>query len=96
MPAYLVTHLKVSDPHKYQAYTALTPAPLFAAGGRMLARGPAEVIEGRWDEGRIVILEFPTLEAARSFYDSDGYRQAIQARHGATEFFDTVIVPGVD
>ena len=74
MTAYLVTHVKVTDPQKYQAYTALTPAALQAAGGRMLARGPAEALEGDWADGRLIVLEFPSVEAARGFYDSPAYR----------------------
>ncbi len=96
MTAYLVTHVKVTDPQKYQAYTALTPPALQAAGGRMLARGPAEALEGDWADGRLIVLEFPSVEAARGFYESEAYREAMKARLGATAFFDTAIVPGID
>ncbi len=96
MAAYLITSLKVSDPQKYQQYTALTPAAFAGSGGRMLARGPAQLLEGRWPDARMVLLEFPSAEAARAFYESPAYQRARAAREGATEFFDTILVPGVE
>lgn len=96
MAAYLVTHMKVSDPHKYQEYTRLAPAALTAAGGRMIARGEAESIEGVWPDGRVVIIEFPTLAAARGFHESALYQAAAKARQGATEFFNVILVPGAE
>jgi uncharacterized protein (DUF1330 family) len=96
MAAYLVTHMKVSDPRKYQEYTRLTPPALAATGGKMIARGETENIEGAWPEGRVVIIEFPTLEAARGFHESALYQAAAEARRGATEFFNVILVPGAE
>lgn len=96
MPAYLIATTKVTDPQQYQRYTALTPPALAAAGGRMIARGQHEVLEGAWPDARMVILEFPTLEAAKSFYNSSLYQKAKSEREGATEFFNIVALPGVD
>lgn len=96
MPAYLVTHMKVSDPRKYQEYTRLAPAALAASGGRMIARGEAEIIEGTWPDGRVVIIEFATLEAAHAFHESALYQSAAEARRGATEFFNVILVPGAE
>ncbi len=94
MTAYLVSHMKVSDAERYQEYTKVAAGPLQAAGGRVVARGPIETIEGDWRDGRIVIIEFPSMEAAQNFYGSASYQRSIEARHGTTEFFDAVLVPG--
>ena len=96
MTAYVIANIKVSDPERYKGYTALSPGAVAAAGGRFIARGGAvEVLEGNWQPGRLVILEFETMAAARAFYDSALYRQAREARAGATESFDMVCVEGV-
>ncbi len=42
------------------------------------------------------MLRFPSFEQARAFYDGELYRQARAKRDGATEFFDMVLVEGVD
>jgi uncharacterized protein (DUF1330 family) len=48
---------------------AVNPA-LEAAGARYLVRGGAhKVYEGDWEPRRIVLLEFPSLEAFEGFYN---------------------------
>ena len=86
MPAYLVARIRVTDPEKYRGYMALSPAAIEKHGGRFLARGGEIVtLEGEPEERRVVIVEFPSLEAARTFYDSPEYREARAAREGAAE-----------
>ncbi len=86
MPAYLVARIRVTDPEKYRGYMALSPAAIEKHGGRFLARGGEVVtLEGEPEERRVVIVEFPSLEAARAFYDSPEYREARAAREGAAE-----------
>ena len=86
MPAYLIARIHVTDPEKYRAYMALSPAAIEKYGGRFLARGgEIATLEGEPEERRVVIVEFPSLEAARTFYDSPEYREARAAREGAAE-----------
>ena len=60
----------------------------------ILARGGAtERLEGR-EPGRIVVLRFPTFQAARTFYDSPEYGRARSAREGAA-VMNMLIVEGV-
>ena len=55
-------------------------------GGRYLARGGAvEVREGSWSPERLVILEFPDVDAARRWYESDEYRELLAIRQRASE-----------
>ncbi len=97
MTAYVIADVKVTDPEKYKEYTALSPGAIAAAGGRFLVRGGAhEVLEGGWTPNRMVMVEFPDVAAARAFYDSAQYREARAKRAGATEFFNMVVVQGVD
>ena len=45
-----------------------------AAGGRYLVRGGQHmVLEGDWKPTRLVIFEFPSLQAVQSFYVSPEY-----------------------
>jgi uncharacterized protein (DUF1330 family) len=96
MAAYVIADLKVSDPEQYKQHQALSPGAIAAAGGRFLARGGRhETLEGHWQPTRMVVIEFPTYDAAKAFYDSALYRAARSKRASATEYFNMVVVEGV-
>jgi uncharacterized protein (DUF1330 family) len=82
--AYVIADVDVTDPVRYDNYRKLTPGAIAPYGGRFVVRG-GEVapLEGGWTPSRIVVIEFPSLEAARRFYDSPEYREARDARAGA-------------
>lgn len=86
MAAYVIARINVTDPEKYEGYKALSPGAIAAYGGRFLARGGStEVLEGEAEGRRIVIVEFPSMDQAKVFYDSEEYREARAARAGAAE-----------
>ena len=94
MTAYMISQIEITDPIKYEGYKALTPAAITAHGGRFVVRGgPAEVLEGAYDGRRLVVVEFPSMEAARAFYNSEQYGVAREARAGAA-VFTAVLVEG--
>jgi uncharacterized protein (DUF1330 family) len=87
MPAYIVVETDIHDPDQYELYKQATPAVVAAAGGRFIARGgELVVLEGDWQPKRIVMLEFPDLEAAKRFYESPEYQDAKRLREGAAGF----------
>ena len=75
MPAYVIFDVEIRDPTRYQEFmTGVKPA-LEAAGARYLARGGAhKVYEGGWEPRRIVLLEFPSVEAWEAFYNGPVYQ----------------------
>jgi len=86
MPAYILAEIEVTDPARYEEYKVLAPPAIARYGGRYLVRGgETAVLEGDWQPGRVVVLEFPTLEAARTFYDSPEYRAARDKRKNAAK-----------
>jgi len=94
--AYVIVDMKVTDPEQYKQYMAAAPAAVKAAGGEYLVRGGRfEVLEGNWQPARVAMLRFPSLEAAKPFYDAEMYRAARAKREGATEFFNMIVVEGV-
>jgi uncharacterized protein (DUF1330 family) len=95
MAAYVIYNADVTDPEQYELYKAHA-APLIAAhGGTYIVRGgDVDVLEGATPRGRTVVLEFPTMEAARGWYDSDGYRAARALRENAATA-SAYIVDGV-
>lgn len=81
MVAYVIAEVNVTNPEGYKAYSAVVPATVEKYGGKFLVRGgKAQALEGDWPECRRVILEFPTAEAARRWYDSPEYEKPLQLR----------------
>lgn len=94
MPAYWIAHVTVTDPDRYRDYQSLAPAAFAAHGARFMARGgEADMLEGPAFD-RHVLIEFPTLAAARACYASAEYRAARSARDGACHAM-VVIVEGL-
>lgn len=85
MAAYVIAQMTVNDIDMYYDYAAKLPPTAVPFGGRLLAANNAEVREGSLLYLRTIIGEFPTLEAARSWYESDAYRAIISLRQNATD-----------
>ena len=69
MPAYVIAHIDVKDPVRYEDYKAMSPVSIKKFGGRFIARGgQTEVLEGTWQPKRLVLLEFPSVEQARKWW----------------------------
>jgi uncharacterized protein (DUF1330 family) len=94
--AYVLVDMRVTDPDRYARYREMSGPAVAAYGGRFLARGGAtEVLEGDRVPNRVVVIEFPDMAAARTWYDSPEYREARAAREGvANGYF--VLVEGAD
>jgi uncharacterized protein (DUF1330 family) len=95
MTVYIVAEIEVTDPDAYEKYKALAPATIEQYGGRYLARG-GEITphEGDWTPERIVILEFPSRDAAQRWGASPEYAPVVAIRHAASES-RSIIVEGV-
>ncbi len=94
MAAYVIAHVVVDNPEGYAEYAGQTVAIAEKFGGKFLAKGgPCEWIEGQGSD-RNVIIEFPDVAAAKTFYNSDEY-QAILPIAQAHSTREMVIVEGV-
>lgn len=86
MSAYVVAMIEVNDLEGYKAYAARAPEAVSRYGGRYLVRGASpEVKEGPWEVQRLVILEFPDVEAANRFYHSLEYQEIVPLRQAASK-----------
>jgi uncharacterized protein (DUF1330 family) len=95
MPAYLIAEIDVTDPAGFEEYRQLVPTTIQQYGGRFLVRGGAvEALEGDWQPKRVVITEFPSLEQARRWYNSEEYREA-KALRFKTATSKVMLVEGV-
>jgi uncharacterized protein (DUF1330 family) len=95
MPAYLIANVDVKDAATFEEYRKQVPATIAKHGGKYLVRGGrVERLEGSWNPARLVVLEFPSLEQARRWYDSDDYRGPKALRMKCT-LTDAIFVDGV-
>jgi uncharacterized protein (DUF1330 family) len=82
--AYIIAFIEVTDPARYELYKKLTPGAIARHGGKFIVRGGEKLtLEGPEENRRVVVLEFPTFEQAKTFYDSPEYRHAKSFREGA-------------
>jgi uncharacterized protein (DUF1330 family) len=92
---YWLGEIDVPDPEAYKPYMAANQLPFGQFGARYLVRGGTrEVVEGK-GRSRIVVIEFPSYEAALACYRCDGYQAAKKLRHGKGTA-DIVVVEGYD
>jgi len=85
--AYMVVDARSSDPERMAEYRGLAQIAVERHGGRYLVRGaPYVTLEGGWQPQRLVVLEFPSMDAAKAFYDSPEYLAARAVRAGVSDF----------
>jgi uncharacterized protein (DUF1330 family) len=95
MPAYFVLDIDVHDRAGMREYLERVPGTLTKYGGRYLVRGGQfEVVEGDWQPSRVVMLEFPSMEQAKRWYDWEEYQEMKTARLKAART-NIVLVEGV-
>ena len=81
MPAYIVGEIEVTNPAGYDTYRPLAGASIAQYGGKFLARGgKTELLEGSPDPARIVVIEFADAAAAKRWYNSPEYQEALKIR----------------
>ena len=95
MAADIIFDVEISDMARYQDFMAAVKPALEAAGARYLVRGgPHTVYEGDWTPRRLVVLEFPSKEAAETFYYGPVY-QGLKAIREECSSANLVLVEGV-
>jgi len=95
MAGYVIANVDVKDAAIFEQYRKQVPDTLARYGGKYLVRGGAHrMVEGRWAPSRLVVLEFPSVEQARRWYESEEYREpkALRMKCALT---DLIIVEGV-
>jgi uncharacterized protein (DUF1330 family) len=86
MAAYIVVQVDIKDPVRYDDYRKMVPASLEKYGGKFLVRGgKTHTLEGGWAPKRFVLVEFPSVEQAKAWWDSPEYRPARDLRWATAE-----------
>src|SRR5689334_2837707 len=93
---YVIFTEAVHDPTGLAAYGQKAgPAMAGREFKALVVADDHEVLEGEWPGSRTVVLEFPSVEAARDWYYSPEYQEAVPIRRAAADCHG-VIVAGFD
>jgi uncharacterized protein (DUF1330 family) len=91
---YLIAHIRVHDAEAFEEFKSLSGAAIKAHGGRVLVRNPApDHLEGA-ALGLAIVVEFDSLDAARTFYHSEAYTEARRVRERISDT-DLILVEGM-
>jgi uncharacterized protein (DUF1330 family) len=80
MAAYLVVDTVLTDPEMYETYKLKARPIAEKFGGEYLARGGKLSIkeDKLWTPARLVLIRFPSVAAAETFYQSDEYQAVLK------------------
>jgi uncharacterized protein (DUF1330 family) len=96
MKALCIVYTNVDDWEGFDRYRSQVVPTLEPYGAKFLVRGGAfTTVEGEMPFERIVVLEFPSRDAAEAWYQSDAYQPVLAIRLAATRC-QFVIVDAVD
>jgi uncharacterized protein (DUF1330 family) len=85
MAVYVVAQGRIEDREMLGEYVAKVIPTIQSGGGRILGFDESpEVVEGELEHPRTVILEFPSREAFRAWYDSPDYQEILPLRLQST------------
>lgn len=95
MAAYFIVQSTIGDEARYQRYREAVVPLIARFGGKFIVRGAqVEALEGRHDGRRMVIFEFPSIDAIHAFWNSPDYVPVKKIREGAATL-DVWAVDGV-
>jgi uncharacterized protein (DUF1330 family) len=96
MAAYVLGNVSIDNPVGYREYTSQVQATLDPFEGRFVVRaGAYETLEGEFEADRLVLIEFPTVEQARGWYDSEAYQSILPIRHANSSARFITLIEGV-
>jgi uncharacterized protein (DUF1330 family) len=96
MAAYLIGRIQLRDTSWLEKYRGTVPTIVARHGGRYLVRGgKMDRLEGKEPlPSSYVVIEFPTIEMARAFYDDPEYKPFIELRQTGSDL-EMVAVEGL-
>jgi uncharacterized protein (DUF1330 family) len=94
MPAYLIAENIVTDDAKFLEYLTKARPVMAKHGGRYLTKATTHKLPegGHWKPERVVIIEFPDMDALDAFYNSPEHQPLIALRKSCTGDQDMLFV----
>ncbi|MFT7221236.1 MAG: hypothetical protein ACI8Z1_002858 [Candidatus Azotimanducaceae bacterium] len=91
MAAFFIAQYTVNNPDLYAEYSAGAGPTIGQYNGELVSFDvAAETIEGTSPGAQTVILKFESVEAAKTWYNSDEYQAVVNKRLEATEGYAVI------
>jgi len=92
---WVVAYQAIKNQEAWQAYAKLASPAIEAAGGKYLVRSnPVKTYESGMNQ-RVVLIEFPSVQAAIACHDGAPYQAALKPLAGGAVTRDMRIVEGM-
>ena len=89
---YVIASINVTDPKRYPEYVEQVLPTIEHFGGQFLVRGGnAQSFENQPFGDRNVVIEFPSVQDAQAWYDSDLYAPLKAMRMQASSSVQTIV-----
>jgi uncharacterized protein (DUF1330 family) len=94
MAAYLIVEHNITDATKFEEYRVKVAPMIAKYGGRYLTKGGTHKFPegGHWKPERVVIIEFPDMDALNAWYTAPEYQPLIKLRKESTSDLDMLMV----
>ena len=90
--AFFIGQFDIHDPEGYAVYRSQTAATLVPFGGRFVVRGGRlQAFEGEAPLPRVVVIEFPSFDQAKAWYE---FRGLSEIDSDPPEVRERKVVPG--
>ena len=93
MSAYFIVYLNVTDSEQFTRYFQAVMPVIERRGGRLIAQGTPEAIEGTWQFEQAVVFEWRSRQDFLNYWHSEEYAEIKQLRERAAEF-EGVLIAG--
>lgn len=85
MTVYAIGQITITDREAYDRYLSRFNQVFGRFKGRLLAADEKpEVVEGRWEWQKVILISFPDVRAFRDWFDSPDYRRIAHDRMSGT------------
>jgi uncharacterized protein (DUF1330 family) len=90
MAAYLIVEHIITDAAKFEEYRTKVGPLIAKHGGRYITKGGSHKMPegGHWKPERVVIIEFPNMDALNAWYSAPEYQPLITLRKQCTSDLD--------
>ena len=75
MTGYVIFNIKITNPENYKEYIEKVKPVAEKFGAEYIVRGGKfELIEGKWEHPRTIVIKFPSYEKALECHNSSEYK----------------------
>jgi uncharacterized protein (DUF1330 family) len=90
----MIVYETITDPSRFLQYVKTVDPVIIRRGGRLVAAGPPDVVEGEFPLERALVFEWPNRQAASDFWNSEEYTEIKKLREGAA-VIQAIIIEGI-